>query len=103
MQSPNYKKIYTDIVEIKYPHKKESCAAILAKKELQTIDVIRLNEKIFGGSKLDNQKYRTYDAPTIQQILDYQKKNQLNNTQLAKHFQLSRNTVAKWKNTYLKD
>lgn len=30
-------------------------------------------------------------------MLDYQKGNGLNNTGLAKHFSLSRNSVAKWK------
>jgi DNA-binding transcriptional regulator YiaG len=44
-----------------------------------------------------NQKFRSYKIPDIQKILDYQNKYQLNNSQFANHFQLSRNTVAKWK------
>ncbi|PIF46284.1 hypothetical protein CLU96_3309 [Chryseobacterium sp. 52] len=95
---PNYKKIYTDILNVKYPHKKEICADILSKRELLTIDIILLNQKIFNtDQKKENQKYRSYDKATIFKILDYQKKFSLNNTQLAKHFNLSRNTVSKWK------
>ncbi|HUH25918.1 MAG TPA: helix-turn-helix domain-containing protein [Flavobacterium sp.] len=47
-----------------------------------------------------NQKYRSYDKATIIEILNYQKKNGLNNTQLANHFKLSRNTVAKWERLF---
>jgi len=48
----------------------------------------------------DNQKLKSYDKNTILQILDYQKKHHLNNTELALHFKLSRNTVAKWKKIF---
>jgi hypothetical protein len=34
-------------------------------------------------------------------MLDYQKKNKLTNSQLAKHFKLSRNTVTKWKRLFV--
>lgn len=47
-----------------------------------------------------NQKYRSYDKATIIEILNYQKKNSLNNTQLSNHFKLSRNTVTKWKTLF---
>ncbi len=45
---PDYKCIYQDILDRKYPHKKEECKAMLGKKELTLLDIISLNEKIFG-------------------------------------------------------
>lgn len=102
--TPNYKRIYEDIIEYKYPHKKAICSPMLAKEELTFLDVITLNEMIFKTvSKKTlkmNQKYRSYDKATILDILNYQKKNSLNNTQLSNHFKLSRNTVTKWKTMF---
>lgn len=98
---PNYRLIYHDIISIKCPGKKEECNPILNKKEISILDVIKLNMIIFGindkETQIFNQKHRSYDESTILEILDYQAKNNLNNTQLANHFKLSRNTVAKWK------
>ena len=68
------------------------------------MDVITLNAKIFklnDKETLDfNQKHKSYDQETILQILTYQNKEKLNNIQLANHFNLSRNTVSKWKRLY---
>ncbi|UOU97078.1 hypothetical protein MUU74_11295 [Chryseobacterium daecheongense] len=79
----------------------EKCFSLLNKKELSNIDIIELNRKVFETMDLEtekfNQKLRSYNTTSIIKILDYQEKNSLNNTQLAKHFKLSRNTVAKWK------
>lgn len=101
---PNYRLIYKDLIEQKYPHKKAICATILAKQELTFLDVLELNELIFetvSKKTLEmNQKYRSYDKATIIEILNYQKKNSLNNTQLSNHFKLSRNTVIKWKTLF---
>lgn len=97
---PNYKKIYTDLLNRKYPEKKQLCAYILNKPEIEALDVIELNELIFSGKKSNaskNQSFRSYDEQTVLKILNYQKKNRLNNIQLANHFKLSRNTVARWK------
>ncbi|KFC21606.1 hypothetical protein [Chryseobacterium sp. FH1] len=96
---PNYKNIYTDIIQNKYPNKQNDCALILKKSNLSELDVIALNKIIFG--KADNQKYKSYNKTTILEILDYKKKKKLNDSQLANHFQLSRNTVAKWKKMFL--
>ncbi len=97
----NYHAIYADILENKFPQKKEECRNLLEKRNLSSMDVIELNKKIFGISnkkiESENQKHRSYDKSDILKILDYQKKNRLNNSQLARHFKLSRNTVAKWK------
>lgn len=97
---PNYKRIYSDIIELKHPEKREKCKAILSKEQLSSIDIIKINVIIFGNITENisfNQRHRSYDKETIRQILDYQKNNNLSNSQLADHFVLSRNTVAKWK------
>lgn len=102
---PNYKNIYQDIIRKKFPNKYEDCASILNKMELSDFDVINLNDKIFGVNDKDqesqNQKYRSYNQSTILEILTYQKKNRLNDSQLADHFKLSRNTVSKWKKMFV--
>lgn len=101
---PNYKKIFEDIIRISCPEKKQDCIVILRKPKLTTIDVIKINTIIFGSGNNDtsrlNQMHRSYNENDILEILSYQIKNCLNNTQLAFHFKLSRNTVAKWKKEY---
>jgi len=101
---PDYKRIFTDILTIKFPHKKEECRTLIAKENLSVLNIIELNEKIFGtaGKQTEdfNQKHRSYNKSDILKILDYQKKYNLNNSQLANHFKLSRNTVAKWKKCF---
>jgi len=98
---PNYKQIYKDLIEQKYPHKKAICTAILEKEQLNFLDVLELNTLLFETTSKKtlamNQKYRSYGKSTIIDILNYQKKNGLSNTQLSSHFKLSRNTVTKWK------
>jgi dephospho-CoA kinase len=103
--TPDYKRIYTDILIKKFHEKKQSCKKLLEKRFLSGLDIIRLNETIFGRAGLAdnifNQRHRSYQKSCIIQILKYQKTNKLNNTQLAFHFKLSRNTVAKWKKIFL--
>lgn len=102
---PNYKQIYLDILSKKCPHKEDECEKLLEKKSLSALDIIELNKKIFGTgnqqSEKFNQSQRSYDKSDILQILNYQKEYKLNNTQLAIHFKLSRNTVAKWKKMFI--
>lgn len=99
--SPDYKRIYSDIIRKKFPEKMLLCNQILNKKKLSVMDVIELNSKIFSATDNEtlifNQTHKAYDKASILQILDYQKKNRLNNQQLANHFKLSRNTITKWK------
>ena len=100
----NYNKIYGDIIAKKYPQKKEECLTLLQKETLSAIDIIELNKRIFKDNKETehiNQKYRSYNKSDILKILDYQKKHKFNNSQLALHFKLSRNSVAKWKKMFL--
>ncbi|PUV24631.1 transposase [Sphingobacterium athyrii] len=100
----NYKKIYHDIIVRKYPEHLAKFQNILSKEVLSELDVLMLNRKIFGASdgstEQFNQMRRSYSEIAIVKILNYQKKNNLNNSQLAIHFQLSRNTVAKWKKIF---
>lgn len=102
---PNYKKIYTDIINKKHPDKLSVCQIILNKKKLSTLDIITLNTMIFGEQDKEtmvfNQRHRSYCEDTIREIIDYQKKNNLNNTQVALKLKLSRNSIAKWKKIYL--
>ncbi|MDR6919880.1 MULTISPECIES: helix-turn-helix domain-containing protein [Chryseobacterium] len=103
--SPDYKTIYRDILHQKFPDKIEECLPLLDKKCLSAVDILSLNQKIFGNldkeSEQFNQKQHSYKKSDILQILDYQKKYQLNNSQLANHFKLSRNTVTKWRKIFL--
>jgi hypothetical protein len=98
---PDYKRIYSDILNAKYTEKIPYCLSILNKKILSSTDIIRLNEIIFGTKgNLYNQKHKSYDRLAILEILEYQKKNNMNNVQLANHFKLSRNTITKWKKLF---
>lgn len=100
--SLNYKRIFEDLIKYHQPLKAKDCETILSKESLNVMDVITLNNIIFGSpSSLEvkkfNQRHRSYDKQSIQQILDYQSKHRLNNTQIAVKYNLSRNTIAKWK------
>src|SRR5690606_36939376 len=94
IKTPNYKRIYSDILKKKYPEKIEYCKSSSKKPDISTLDIIQLNEKIFGSN---SPRLRSYSKSDICKILDYQKKHNLNNSQLASHFKLSRNTITKWK------
>lgn len=104
-QTPNYKKIYLHIIDENFPQKKDYCMPILDKDILSALDIIRLNQFIFDNNDESigspNKQHRSYSKSDILLILDYQKKHQLNNIELSKHFKISRNTVAKWRKTFL--
>jgi len=101
---PDYRRIYTDIIDRKNPGKKKECKNLLSKDELSVLDILELNRRIFGDlvqdTEIANQKFRSYQESDILEILDFQKKNKLNNSQLAQHFKTSRNTIAKWKKLF---
>lgn len=101
---PDYKKIYTDILIKKFPYKHEECKGLLQKQKLSALDIIVLNKKIFGKDEYSlsrNQKHRSYSESDILEMLHYQKKHKINDSQLAKHFNLSRNSVTKWKRMFV--
>lgn len=105
MKTPDYQKIYHDMIRLKYPEKADLCREILKKDNLDFFNIIKLNNIISSKKDIDrfrdNQKLKAYGKNDILKILDYQKKHHLNNTQLGIHFNLSRNTVAKWKKQFL--
>lgn len=95
-----------DLLKTNFPDKVDTYSNLLTKKKLSVLEVIKLNEAIFEGSKntedqKQNQRYRAYDKDSILEILTYQKKYRLNNTQLAIHFRLSRNTVIAWRKRFI--
>ncbi|WP_316932874.1 helix-turn-helix domain-containing protein [Chryseobacterium sp. BLS98] len=77
----------------------------MRKKELSVIDILELNKRIFGikdeETGKQNQKHRSYGRADILRMLDYQKINKMNNSQLAKHFGISKNSITKWKRIFL--
>ena len=101
---PNYKRIYSDIIDHKFPHKKAECEKLMKKKILSAIDIMELNKRIFGTQdqniKKMNQKLRSYNPSDILRILDYQKSHRMNNLEVAEHFGLSRNTMTKWRRIF---
>ncbi len=106
MQGPNYQKIYGDLLKQKFPEKFVQCKILLDKESLSALDVIALNKIIFGSDNINgdnvSQKHRSYDEKSIIDILSYQNRNKLSNTQLARMYRISRNTVANWKSIYSK-
>jgi DNA-binding transcriptional regulator YiaG len=102
---PDFRRIYTDILNKKFPEKKSECEKILNKKVFTELDVIAINNIIFPPStkeiRKSNQQHRSYSKSTIIKILEFQKQHGLNNTKLALHYKLSRNTVSKWKKLFV--
>ncbi len=100
----NYKRIYFDILTKKFPGEVEKFRDFFKKEELSGLDIIELNDRIFGKgdeeTKKFNQKHRSYSRKTILKILDNQKKHRLSNSEVAKEYNLSRNTLAKWKRIF---
>lgn len=100
-KQPDYRKIYLDILHKKYPEKEEECKEILSKKVITFLEVIRLNDIIFKQDKNENlrinQNLRSYDLETAKEILVYQRKNGMNNSEIARKFRMSRNTIASWR------
>ncbi|MBE4950212.1 transposase [Chryseobacterium culicis] len=102
---PDYKQIYTDILEEKFPEKLTDTALILKLDTLHSaFDILKFNQLIFGEPEytvgFNSQRLRSYDEASILKILRYQKQNELTNLQLGRQFKISRNTIAKWKNIF---
>ncbi len=71
------------------------------------IDILNINNKIFQIIGIERnselQKLKTYTYQDIQVILNYKKEYRLNNSHLANHFQMSRNTIKKWKYRFVNE
>ncbi len=96
---PDYCKIYKDLIE-KNCERIEDYKIVAEKEYLNFFEIQLLNKKLFGSKERElifqEQRYRAYNEETILNILHYQKEHKLNNSQLARHFKLSRTTIAKW-------
>lgn len=102
---PYYRKLYQDMIRNKYPEKEKDCSQILNKEKWTSLDVLMIDKMLFVSNRKQSdiafgQRHRAYDKQTIIEILDYQQKNELNNGQIANEFQLSRNTVTKWRKLF---
>lgn len=93
------------MIKMNFPDKLEVCAYILDKTKITSMDIITIQEKLFGiqnnFTEQSSKRFRSYDKSTILTILDYQKEHRINNSELARHFKLSRNTVSKWKKLFV--
>lgn len=104
MKKPNYIKIYTDLINSKFPEKFSLIDLFKDKEELSVLDILIINNILFGKIELQdlsNPRHKSYDLETIKYIIDYQRQNQLTNTAISKLFHVSRNSVAKWKTVLL--
>ncbi|MBL1219368.1 helix-turn-helix domain-containing protein [Chryseobacterium sp. L7] len=95
-KEPDYVRIFSDIISKKFPEKKSSCKHFLKKEKLSSLEVIALNRILFHDGEINND-HRSYDHESITQILEYQRKHRMTNTEIASVFKLSRNTLAAWK------
>ncbi|WP_282629036.1 helix-turn-helix domain-containing protein [Empedobacter sedimenti] len=99
---PDYKKIYTLMIEKKFPEKLSECAFLLEKDQLNNFDVQSIQRILFNKQLnfIENQQFKAYDKETMIKILTYQKENGLNNSEAASYFKMSRNTIAKWRKDF---
>ncbi|MCS4301177.1 helix-turn-helix domain-containing protein [Chryseobacterium sp. BIGb0232] len=98
---PNYIKIFSDIISKRFPQKLSHCQHFLQKERLSSLDIITLNSILFSESDTNND-HKSYDKESIAEILNYQKKTKMNNSEVASIFKISRNTLAIWKKTMVK-
>ncbi|MBB6370001.1 helix-turn-helix domain-containing protein [Chryseobacterium shigense] len=102
---PDYKRIYTDLINERHPDKIEAFKAIFSKENFSVLDVITCSNLLTDNTDKStftfNQKHRCFDQQSILEILNFQKKYGYNNAQLARHFKLSRNTITKWKKKFI--
>ncbi|MCT2409950.1 helix-turn-helix domain-containing protein [Chryseobacterium antibioticum] len=102
---PDFKLIYTDIINEKFPEKINDPLIRNKLNALNTaVDVLKFNILVFGESEypilFKNQRLRSYDEASIREILNYQSKNKLTNTETGNHFKISRNTIARWRSFF---
>ncbi|WES95847.1 helix-turn-helix domain-containing protein [Chryseobacterium arthrosphaerae] len=95
-REPDYVKIFSDMISKKFPEKQSICQYFLEKERLSSLDVITITRILFHSSVINN-KHKSYDDESIDQILEYQRKNKMTNQNTAAIFKLSRNTLAAWK------
>lgn len=105
-RKPLYYKLYADMIKDKYPEKKEQCIGYLERTDWTALDVISINNILFGKGQdrtdiAIDMKHRSYDPDSIHKILNDQQKSKMTNKEIAYKYGLSRNTIAKWKRLFL--
>ena len=96
---PNYQKIYKEITERFHQDKIQEIKPYLNKKQWNTLDVMSVNNILTDENEIQDKDriHKAYDEQTINAILQHQKEFELNNSELARYFKISRNTVLNWK------
>lgn len=96
---PDFGKIFREMAKRKNLPESEQ-KRIAEQKEWNSLDVIETNEKLFARRNKENlkfnQQHRAYDESSIKKLLEYQKRNKLNNAEMTKMFKLSRTTLLMW-------
>ncbi|WP_313579134.1 helix-turn-helix domain-containing protein [Chishuiella sp.] len=93
MQKPNYKKIYEEILKRKKIKKKIN-------DKMSIKDVLKISKIINPNNQDKNQKHKSYDLDYINYVLNDQLKHNYTNTEVANKYNLSRNTITKWKKNF---
>ncbi|WP_313376239.1 transposase [Chishuiella sp.] len=93
MEKPHYSKIYEKILKRKKIKKKVN-------KQMTTKDVLALSKIINPNNQEKNQKHKSYDLEFIHEVLNDQLKNNYTNTEVAQKYNLSKNTITKWKKNF---
>src|SRR5690606_26634771 len=88
---PDFGKIFREMAERKKLPELER-KRIAEQKEWNSLEVIKTNEELFAKRSKENlkfnQQHRAYDESSIKKLLEYQKRNKLNNTEMIKQFKL---------------
>lgn len=104
-EGPDYKRIYRDLIAIEFPDKINDTKFFFSKcGNWSNSDVLKFHRFLYNtkeGYVTDNNKHKSYDKETIIEILEYQRKNNLNNLETSKHFGVSRNSITKWRKIFL--
>jgi len=100
---PDFGRIFREIAQ-KKKHSESVIGHIVNIEEWNSLNVIKVSEKIGekprGKNLKLNRKHRAYDEQSVKEILNYQKINNLNNSEMMRLFNISRNSIAKWKKMF---
>ncbi|MCT4666293.1 MAG: hypothetical protein N4A45_13805 [Flavobacteriales bacterium] len=113
MNCVNYKTLYLDFLKddsIKIPtEQRNQLLNMISREPSEEITyrkMIQLNgmiKKIISpeSNNQRTQRLKSYSEDYIKHILAYQKENNLSNLSVALEFNISRNTISKWKKRFL--
>ncbi len=108
MKRINYKTLYLDFFRDSELLPKSIKQQLIKKLEEDQIlsfrTLIHLNtiitENTLQPCNKDSACLKSYDRTFIKDVLDFQKKNELSNVEIALRFKLSRNTVSRWRKIF---